>query len=623
MACTTKAKPTDRLPRRARIHNFTEATSVTRVVSAPPYAFAATASGLDQWDLRSGRQISLAPLATFAERVIDLAYDPRRRVLWIVGADGVARFDLDLGAVTHLPPPPANERAAAFLGAVVTPSPDGGVWLGLADGLYFADPAGVWQATGITAPVLALHQEGKRVWVGTSDGLYLTAPNQPAEPSACDLIDVRALVDAPGSGILAVGEVDGEQRVGHIDGGRCELYRSAPDRRWLDATSSAGQVLVLASAGLYRLTARGDDARRGRVRRLSRGGMTLIPVTPSPDAEGLASAPFRLRAISADVPAGAQTVAISGQEVLVGTRSLGTARLGLQTEGRSQPRWLRRRELARSAIHLSVDCAEADPDSGAIDCLLANGSGAVWEFDGERFVRREGALSVAAVTSVGERRFELITREGEPILDIHEDGGDSPVASVAVPDGSELRIAAAGPGLSLILAWADAGGDVLAPLGGASWVDLERGREVRLAAAGRPIYDVARCGDGVFAATDAGVVEIRGDRGRSIGSGPVLRLACDRSGHLLAATPETIARLEGERWTELVSLSEPVRDLAVGSDGRVFFATGDGLGVWSDGKVRRYDVRRGLLDNDVLEIAIDEAGRIWLRGRVGLGLIRL
>jgi hypothetical protein len=118
------------------------------------------------------------------------------------------------------------------------------------------------------------------------------------------------------------------------------------------------------------------------------------------------------------------------------------------------------------------------------------------------------------------------------------------------------------------------------------------------------------------------VLEI-GGRLRIVDGGPVLRLACDRDQRLIIATATRIARAQDGAWVELVRLTEPVRDLAVAGDNRLFLATGDGVGVWDGAKVRRYDVRRGLIDNDVLEIALDRFNRVWLRGRTGLGLIRL
>jgi hypothetical protein len=596
------------------VRSFTEASSITRLVSAPPYAFAATAAGgLDQWDLRSGRAVPLESLVQLAEPILDLAYDPGRRALWIVGAEGVARYDLATGGVTRLPPPPSGESASSFLDAAVEPSPDGGVWLGLRDGLYFADATGSWQPTAIDTPVAALHLDAAgTLLVGTAAGLMAIDPGAAPRWIDCPLARVRTVVAAPG-GAFAIGEDEvGEQRVAYLSGEGCEGFRVSPARRLRDAASDGERVLLLTSEGLYQLVAR--EPRR-QIRRLARDGMTLIPLAPSAEvgAGRLAQAPLELSPVAAEVPAGAHTVAISGREVLVGTLSLGTARISLGGDPRASPRWLRRSELARSAVHLSVVCG------GERDCSLANGSGGLWRFDGERFARREGATPVIGVVEIDGSIFRLTARHGEPSIEIVRPGEGGAAASLSLPDGVELRALEAGPRGSLLVGWVAAGAAPGDPLVGASWIDLAGGGELRLDG---PIHDLTRCGEHVFVASGGGVLEI-GGRLRIVDGGPVLRLACDRDQRLIIATATRIARAQDGAWVELVRLTEPVRDLAVAGDDRLFLATGDGVGVWDGAKVRRYDVRRGLIDNDVLEIALDRFNRVWLRGRTGLGLIRL
>ena len=233
-ACAPPEHPRAPRHRIAKVHSFTEATAVYRVVSAPPYAFAATASGLDQWDLRSGRRIRRASDSQlFTARIADLAYDKQRSALWIVGSDGIARYDLQTDTVTHLELPARGAPLAALNSAVVAPGPDGGVYLGVSSSLYYADPSGAWTEAALDAPVSALYVDdrpqtvaGRAVYVGTESGLFAMHGSQAAAIS-CDLAAVRLLVRAPGGGVLAVGVADaGAQRVALINGEACSSFPS-------------------------------------------------------------------------------------------------------------------------------------------------------------------------------------------------------------------------------------------------------------------------------------------------------------------------------------------------------------------------------------------------------------
>ena len=56
--------------------------------------------------------------------------------------------------------------------------------------------------------------------------------------------------------------------------------------------------------------------------------------------------------------------------------------------------------------------------------------------------------------------------------------------------------------------------------------------------------------------------------------------------------------------------------------GRLWRATARGLIADEAGRVRRIDRHRGLLEEEVLELVIDEFDRVWARGRQGLAVIR-
>ena len=50
-------------------------------------------------------------------------------------------------------------------------------------------------------------------------------------------------------------------------------------------------------------------------------------------------------------------------------------------------------------------------------------------------------------------------------------------------------------------------------------------------------------------------------------------------------------------------------------------ATERGIAAWDGKKVRRVDTRRGLAENEVLDVAADQFDRVWARGPGSLTLI--
>ena len=78
------------------------------------------------------------------------------------------------------------------------------------------------------------------------------------------------------------------------------------------------------------------------------------------------------------VPPGATALGAVDDQLLIGTRDLGTARY---REGDAHPRdWLRRKQMFQDATGLSVACARAK------DCWIATGARQAWHWNGERFV---------------------------------------------------------------------------------------------------------------------------------------------------------------------------------------------------------------------------------------------
>jgi len=131
----------------------------------------------------------------------------------------------------------------------------------------------------------------------------------------------------------------------------------------------------------------------------------------------------------------------------------------------------------------------------------------------------------------------------------------------------------------------------------------------------------------VWVATSEGAVRLRGadvtvwDESDGMVSELVRAIAVAGKGSVFVATGAGVGQFDGARWMFPRELAFPVNDLVLGADGRLWLATDRGVAVVWDGRVRRVDVRRGLLENRIADVALDEYGRVWARGAASLTLI--
>lgn len=625
--CTSHAEPPPPPGARVRVRAFTEATPVSHIVAVPPFAFAATGSGIDRWDLRSGQAKHLGAEEGLAgQRVQALDVDRVRAQLWIATELGLSRYDLASSAFGPVPPPPEALGIDSFEGATLAAS-DRGVWLGLARGLFHVSADGAWSSTGITAPVsdLVVDAEGT-LWVGTSVGLFVERAGvwRPLGPElGCDLASVRFVALGPDGRAVAVGEnAGGRQRIAIAEGEACQSYRSSPDQVWRAAASRPSELLVLTDARLYSMRRPVAGARA-----LGRDGIQLLTV-PRMDGERPLSSPYAMRAAAGQVPAGAQALAAFEDEVLVGTRNLGTARVAADRTG--PVAWLRRGELVDAAHTLSVACVARD------DCYVATGSRSAWRFDGERFVPTGG----------GERRVLAVARgPAGQIIGLRQtpDGRRIALAELRGDQWREMGFAIETPGadpevpfarfapgglLWVGLRYRDEAGEVR-PWGIAQ-VDLTSGTVAYQRAGGGETIDVLAVdfrGEEAWLATSHGAAQMLGGKVSIVGdvegqgSGNLRGVACGAGGVVYVAGAQGIGHYDGSQWIYPRALAQPVNDIDLAPDGRLWMATERGLVVYDGTRVRRLDARRGLVENHIRDLALDQYGRVWLRGAHSLGLV--
>jgi ligand-binding sensor domain-containing protein len=632
---TTKPRPKSRL----KVRSFTEVAPVRAVEAASHYAFTTTERGLQRWDLRNGKSITLSSQTGLpGDRVTAMSRDSERGWVWIATDGGVTRYDVKSETFSELPKPPHVLGLGKLEGVTLASSADGGLWIGHRKGLFYTNEAGQWTNTAITQPVTALMRSKKgRLWIGTSTGLIGRQTSgdtyKYGADEGCDLASVRLMAMGPGQTPVIVGEnAAGKQRVVLILNDRCASYRSSPNKRWLALTRLPDDLIVLTHKRLYSLRLRGLGART-----LRRDGMRLIGIKVK-DEDAIPKTPYIIRALDAPVPTGAKSIASAHGEILVGTQHLGTARLKL-TQRRL--RWLREGTLVRGSSSLSVACAHRN------DCYVATGSNNIWRWNGKGFTRfGKGKRKVLAVAR-SRKGVVLVLIEG---LDekgivvariekglvrgtgvIIETPGTKPQVSFARFSPTEI--------LWVGLSYSDDAGE-RRPYG-VALVDPSLGmvvyhhatrnvKEVRKGVLPIPINVSGACfhsDDEVWLATSEGAAQVRGSKVKvyteadGLESELLYAIGCTRGGMVYVASGRGVGGYDGEAWRYRRELRASVTDLEIAPDGRLWMGSNRGVKVFDGAKVRRFDSRRGLLDDKVRDLAVDYTGRIWIRGPQGITLL--
>ncbi len=630
---------------KVRLRAFTEPAPVRAVVPLGADVFVDKGAPLERWS-PDGTVLELSPGRGLPDgALIALAADARRDRLWVVGAGGVGYYDRKSETFEALPPSPlAMELGLAPTDPEVPRPPppamtaavgaDDGLWLGHPRGLYFASKKGGWSSTPIADPVTALFpSKDGWLWVGTDRGLVGRAPAGktftfgPAQ--GCEVVTVRWIAAAPGGEVLVVGEdAGGHQRlaIGHATAWRS--YKLSPTTRWLAGAAIGDGTAILAADGLYRLAA-GPATAAGPLRRDS---VRLLPVT------GAAPPDVHVERTAVALPAGTHALAALGDQLLLGTDELGVARQPL--DGGPPLAWYRRAAMLDRAGSLTVLCQAKD------DCWIATGAPRAWRWRGGGFtpagpvdevvlgmVRTSDGVLYGFHRPADGKAIAVSRIDGETWVPLNirlETPGTGPELSFAktAPDGT----------LWIGLRYRDDGD--LRPWGIAI-VDPTTGAVAYHHASGDPkerklgvlpvpttIVDVAFLGDTeVWMASLQGAVRMQGEQvtvwneSMQLDSELLNAVAVTSGGLVFVATADGVGTFDGERWRFSPELRFATNDLALGADGRLWLGTERGLAIFDGKKVRRLDVRRGMVENQVLDVTLDEFGRVWTRGPRSLAVV--
>jgi hypothetical protein len=628
---------------KVRMRAFTETSSVRLLATAGPYIFAAKEHDLERWDGDNVLVLS-SDHGLPGDRVIGLGSDKTRGWLWIVTDGGVSYYDARVEVFHEIPPSPIMAELGLGGGPAAVPasmpvvgSADGGVWLGHQKGLFYASASGAWTSTPITDPVKAMAMDDAGwLWVGTDRGLIGRAPDGKTyvigAAQGNEVVTTRLLVPVPTGGVMVVGEdAAGHQRVAFGHSMSFSSFKVSPGTRWSDAVALDDRIVALAGDNLLQITS-GKPGKPAAP--LTRDGIKLMPLKV-----GVTDAP-RVDKSAARLHAGVTVIGSAGKELLVATKEIGVARMALDAP--NPVGWLRRAEMLDGANTLAVHCTASE------DCWLATGAPRAWRWHGETFepAGPPDHVVLAVVRGPDGALYGLHRGAGEKAIEVSRINGET-WESTGVklttpgnrPEVSFTRFAPSGE-LWVGLRFHEGHDDESQPWGVAT-IDLALGAVAYHHASGDRterergvlpvpvnVVDAAFHGeDQVWMASTEGAVRLQGDKvtvwneDMALESELLSAIAVSPGGLVYVATPDGVGTFDGERWRFPGELRFAVNDLALAKDARLWLATERGIAIYDGRKVRRMDVRRGLVENTVLDVTIDEFGRVWARGPHSLVMI--
>jgi len=634
---------------KVRVRVFTEPTPVKRVGKAGRFLFVATDDGMQRWDDKGGVVTMDSDAGLPGDRVVALATDAGRKWMWILTDGGLGRYDAAVEVYADLAQPPAvlgiDYAAIAKDGiASLAPGDAGGVagaWLGVAKGLFFVSDKGGWVATPIKEPIMGLvHDARGWLWMAAKSGLIARKPSgdvvRIGEAQGCEIVAPRLVLEAPGERVMVIGaDARGRERIAIGHAMEWTSYRTMPGVTWDAATRRGESIVLMGGDRIYRIVA--ARAAGEAVRPLARDGMRLVPLT------GPTTSEWVIDPTNLVVPPGATVLGSVDDSLLIGTRDLGTARY---RDGEAHPRdWLRRKAMFDDANALSVACVAPN------DCWVATGARRAWHWNGERFVAGgpdDVVLAVARDAAGGLYALHRAVGEREVHVSRIEPGDSSaawkPLEKITLTtpgDNAEISFARfANGGLWVGLRYRDGiekrayGIAIIDPDAGkvtyhrtevASTADVGAASKMLPIPVG--VVDADVRGETAWFATNEGIARLEGGTVKLWTEADGLRSELARAvtiapeGNVIVATGAGAGVWDGKQWTFPAALRFEINDVAATRNGHVWMATERGIAAWDGKKVRRVDTRRGLAENEVLDVQVDQYDRVWARGPGSLTLV--
>jgi len=619
-----------------RVDAFTEASPITAIASQNEFLWTGSPKGLDRWTLANAERLHIGKTEGLpGDRIDTIAAGGNR--LWVMTDAGAA--SLEDGAWTLSPPPPAPLLAGITRAAVAD---DDGVWLGASAGLFRLEPDG-WSPTAVREPVTHLYElSDGALWIGTAGrGILRLLPGVPqpgryVRSDGNDILSVRGFAMAPGGELFAVGGGRDGDRVAIFADDHWSSFRPSPATDLRGVVRLGEDIVLIGEKRAFAVGPARAPAQQARA--LRRDGLQLVPTTPG---SALVGRRFAVRPLELRLPAQVRTIAQGGGALFIGTDSTGTLRVSADLSTRAY----RARELLDGAVDLFVACDDAD------DCYLATGGRTLWHFDGRTFATQSIDLNVpdarvlAVVRSPEQRVLAIYQATDERTLHISERRHDhwEPLSELTVetPAGRAILTFAhfAPDGLLWLgLSYAVREGEDAVPYGVAI-IDLNlnaiayhhqtMGKRVPgVLPIPNDVADVAFLADDeIWLATGAGATVLKGTKVRTYTEADGLEseilhgVAATEGGMVFVASRGGVGRFDGESWSFPPALRVRARALARGADGRLWMGTDRGVVAFDGRRSELVNRRRGLIDDDVQDLAVDPFGRVWARTATALHIL--
>lgn len=621
---------------KVRVRVFAEPAPVRSVHAIGTSVFIATDNDLERWV--DGRSL---PLPVSSTQVIAVATDAVRERAWVLSDTGLGHYDSLTDEYVEVPAPAsigldfaaiAKDKDKEKAAATLTTASDGSVFVGTSRGLVMASDDGEWTQTPVKDPVRAMRLDSAGwLWVATKSGLVARKPTgeivKIGTANGLLVVDPRIVVEVPGDQTLVIGADDqGHERMAIGKELTWTTYRSLPEVKIDAAVKRQGGVVVMGGDRVYRIAA--VDPSSTAVRPLARDGVRLVALTNATPSE------WSIDPIDLVLPPGATTLGTADDHLLIGTKDLGTARY---KDGDPHPLdWLRRKQMFEGATELTVACVALQ------DCWVATGTGQAWHWIGDRFVAGGPDESVLAVVRDPRGPIYALHR-GQTEQTIH-------LSRIVGSTWSQIgRVMLTTPGTSPEVSFAK----FASP--GQLWVGLryhdggerrQYGLAVVDAGSGKTTYhrrddsdaagmwpvplvvvDADVRGDTAWFATTDGVARLAKGRVKEWAVPESLDSAIPRAvtiaadGNVVVATEMGAVVWDGKTWEVPPALRFGINDVVATKSGQIWMATDRGIAAWDGKKVRRVDTRRGLAENQVLDVEVDQFDRVWARGPGSLTLI--
>ncbi len=631
------------------VRAFTEAAPVRSLVVTNEYVFIATAAGLERWSIESGELLLLSSTHGLpGSEIFSMAYDKDRDWLWIATDGGVTSYELATSSFSELPRAPKVLRMGSLQGAVMAPALDGGVWIGTKTGLFYSQAGGKWLNTGVAATVTSLYQaKDGTLWIGTKQGLFSAHhSNEPvarSEEQGCDFKSVSSVRGHDEGSVLVIAESDlGESRIALLTKEGCATYQGKKEIHWNGSVRQGDSTYLLSNTELFRLGENYSlDVDTDKVVDVEKVKEVFDWQQIAKSEKGRFPAALHFETTKRTLPRRPVQLAANDEGIFVSTLNTGTLRWANDS---ADAQWYRQGQIVSAAQQLTVACPKKQ------SCIIALGTKKVWHWVGDQFIavnsdrrvhavvhRQDGSVVGLRDSDDLEERTGLVLSKlkGNRWVDIPGVFVETPGVS---PYGSSFREAPDGV-LWLALGYKDGDGADVAF--GVAAIDLtlnvtwyhRASFDENVSKQGvLPVpVDVTGIGfvgnDVLWLASSQGATRVTGVKVHNFNERDGLRsellraLVCTSGGMVYVASSQGVGAWDGERWRFPSVLKTSVRDLALGLDGRLWLATKKGLGVYDGERAMRVDAKKGLLENDLIDIESDDFGRIWVRSEHGLVLV--